>query len=134
MQRKTFWLLLSSYWGPCFWHLCHVFPLFGDCMFPALGVDCGVSLTWHHLHFSRPWHRFTRFPRPASIAFFLHLAFLVSRFPCFPRLAAVTGFSALGSGYMFSGACHWLHLSRALHWLGISRAWHRLLLVLQESL
>ena len=56
----------------------------------------------------------------------------------FPRLAPVTSFPALGTGYMFSRAWHWLHdfprlapvihfpalgtsylFSRALHWLHV---------------
>ena len=53
----------------------------------------------------------------------------------FPRLALITCFSAIGTGYMFSRAFHRLHVfprlslitfSRNWHWLHVFRARHRL--------
>ena len=70
-------------------------PMASIYMLPSSGIDCIFPALDIRFLVSRAFHRFTTFP----------------------RLAAVTGFPALGSGYMFSRACDWLHISRALRWL-----------------
>lgn len=70
-------------------------------------------MIWHTRHFPRLTSA-TCFPRLSSAS-------------CFPAL--VTGyimFPVLPTGFMFSRACHRLHVTRACHWLHFSRACHRL--------
>ena len=65
---------------------------------------------------SRAWHRLHVFRRLAPVTCFpaLGTGYMFSRawhwLHVFPRLAPVTCFPALGTGYMFSRAWHWLYV------------------------